>query len=116
LAQLSLNPIEHTFPPPASFRRPTGLSGYLFVGLTLGRLSCRNYYLDKVRYSSGGGPLTLTVAQHALPPGHACFELIGPPRYQVLALPRPRFSSRTTLSIVISRPLGQTDRTSITLP
>jgi hypothetical protein len=116
VASTNLATVEASFPPPAKYKFARRFNGEFFVGLTLGRLSCRNFYLAKVNF----GPeeqLTLTVAQHVLAPGHACFELIGPPRYQVLVLPLSAFPPHTTLVIVVKRPpVGSGAGTSLTLP
>lgn len=116
LASTNLATVEAGFPPPHGFTFKRRFEGEFFVGLTLGRLSCRNFYLAKVHFGSGA-QLTLTVAQHRLAPGHACFELIGPPRYQVLVLPLSAFPPHSTLAIVVRRPAGSSGAaTSLTLP
>ncbi|MGC1184640.1 MAG: hypothetical protein WBA31_05740 [Candidatus Dormiibacterota bacterium] len=116
LASTNLATVEARFPAPHSYAFQRRFQGEFFVGLTLGRLSCRNFYLAKVHF----GPraqLTLTVAQRLLAPGHACFELIGPPRYQVLVLPLSPFPPHSTLAIVVKRPRPSPGaETSLALP
>ena len=77
LAGADLAAVEASFPPPAKYKFSRRFNGEFFVGLTLGRLSCRNFYLAKVHFGPGEEP-PLTVAQHGLAPGHACFELMAP--------------------------------------
>lgn len=116
LASTNLATVEAGFPPPHGYTFQRRFKGEFFVGLTLGRLSCRNFYLAKLHFGPGA-QLTLTVAQRRLAPGHACFELIGPPRYQVLVLPLSAFPRHSTLAIMVKRPLGSSGaHTSLTLP
>ncbi|MGH7643809.1 MAG: hypothetical protein ACRENX_12510 [Candidatus Dormibacteria bacterium] len=119
VAATAVSALAARFPPPSPgqlHRELQGLGSQLYLGITLGRLSCRDDYLAKVRYGPGAR-LTLTVAQHQLAPGAACFELIGPVRYQVLALPLQQFPGRLRLSIVVQRPLGTPrDQMAVLLP
>jgi hypothetical protein len=109
LVATSISAVESHFPPPSPARLHRELLGVgpeLYVGVTLARLSCRDNYLAKVTYGPGA-LLTLSVVQHQLPPGKACFELIGPVMYQVVALPLDQFSPHLGLAIVVHRPPGR---------
>ncbi|MGH7667665.1 MAG: hypothetical protein ACREN1_10245 [Candidatus Dormibacteria bacterium] len=108
MARTSYAAIEKYFPEPQSASptpRANAQGGQLYVGLTLGRLTCRNYYLARARYGPGL-VVTLTVRQRRLPPRMACFELIGPVRYQLLALPLGQFPGHARLTVVVQRPPG----------
>ncbi|HEY6538512.1 MAG TPA: hypothetical protein VI138_05655 [Candidatus Dormibacteraeota bacterium] len=114
LARNRLAVLEAAFPKPASAKASSSGRPAFYVGLTLGRLSCRNYYLARV--SSLPGVLTLTVRQHRLAPGRACFELIGPDRYQVLALPRRLpYPGYSHLTVVVQRPGGSQEQSRLRL-
>ncbi len=119
LAATSISELEADFPPTSSARlrhELRGLGPQLYLGITLARFSCQDDYLADVTYGPGA-LLTLTVAKHQLPPGRACFELIGPLMYQVVALPLKEFPHPLTLSIVVNRPSGMAaDQSSFRLP
>lgn len=119
LAKTSISALGADFPPtsPARLHKELqGLGPQLYLGLTLARLSCRDDYLAQLTYGPGA-LLTLTVAQHELPPGSACFELIGPFMYEVVALPLKQFPRHLTVSIVVKRPSGApADQASLRLP
>ncbi|MGA9919653.1 MAG: hypothetical protein WBR23_00085 [Candidatus Dormiibacterota bacterium] len=119
LAETSLAALQVDFPatsPTQLHHELRGLGPQLYLGLTLSRVSCRDDYLAHVT-DGPGALLTLTVAVHQLPPRSACFELIGPVMYQVLALPLKRFPRQLTLSIVVKRPSGSpADQVSVRLP
>jgi len=119
LAETTISTLEADFPPPSAARLQSELKRLgpeLYLGITLARLSCRDDYLAQVSYGPGA-VVTLTVVQRQLPPGAACFELIGPVRYQVVALPLRQFPGRLRLSIMVNRPSGTAgNRASVRLP
>lgn len=119
LAETSIAALQADFPatsPPRLRHELQGLGPQLYLGLSLTRLSCRDDYLAHLTYGPGA-LLFLAVAQRRLPPRSACFELIGPVMYQVLALPLDQFPRHVTLSIVVKRPSGNLgDRVSVRLP
>jgi hypothetical protein len=94
LAETSLAVLQADFPttsPTRPRRELRGLGPQLYLGLTLARLKP--------------------------PPRSACFELIGPVMYQVLALPLKQFPRHRSLSIVVKRPSGSPgDQVSVRLP
>lgn len=108
LAGTRLGVVERTFPP-GSVALPPGAAApggpQLYVGFTLAPLSCRDDYLAKAAIGPGA-VLALTVVQRHLPAGVACFELIGPLMYQVVALPLHQFPGHIRLLVEVRRPLG----------
>ncbi|MFZ0996474.1 MAG: hypothetical protein WAO09_10940 [Candidatus Dormiibacterota bacterium] len=102
----SLAAIEKHFPPPAGpspSPTPSVIGPQLYVGLTLARFSCLPDYVAAVTYGPGAR-LTLSVERQKLLPGHACFQLIGPLMYQVVALPLSQFPARVKLEVAVNRP------------
>jgi len=115
----SLAAIEKNFPPGgSSSASPTpSLTGpQLYLGLTLARFSCLPDYLAGITYGPGAR-LTLSVEKKQPHPGQACFQLIGPLMYQVLALPLSQFPARVKLEVAVNRPEPLiNDRSYIRLP
>lgn len=110
-ASTSLALVERRFPPGVAAVPPSPTAtagGELYIGFPLAPLSCRDDYLAKVTLGPGA-VLTLAVLQHRLPPGAACFQLIGPLMYQVIALPLEQFPSHLRLAVVLRRPPGAGD-------
>jgi|GEM_PF-4943665 len=102
----SLAAIEKNFPPgasPSPSPMPTVTGAQLYVGLTLARYSCLPDYVAAITYGPGAR-LTLFVEKQKLLPGHACFQLIGPLMYQVVALPLSQFPARVRLEVAVNRP------------
>lgn len=92
-------PVTSSTPSPV----PSASGPQLYVGLTLARFSCRPDYLAGITYGPGAR-LRLSVEQKELLPGQACFQLIGPLMYQVVALPLSQFPARLKLEVVVDRP------------
>jgi len=115
----SLAAIEKNFPPASSASpspAPSASGPQLYVGLTLARFSCLPDYLANIAYGPGAR-LTLAVEKKRLVPGQACFQLIGPLMYQVVALPVSQFPARLKLEVTVDRPTPLlTDRTYFRLP
>jgi hypothetical protein len=115
----SLAAIEKHFPPgtrAAPFPVPSASVPLLYLGLTLARYSCLPDYLASITYGPGAR-LTLYVKKRALLPGQACFLLIGPLMYQVLALPLSQFPTRLKLEVTVDRPAPLlSDRTYFRIP
>jgi hypothetical protein len=102
----SLAGIEKNFPAGTSSTpspTPSATGPQLYMGLTLARFSCLPDYLAGITYGPGAR-LTLTVDKKKLVPGHACFQLIGPLMYQVLALPLSQFPAHLRLEVTVNRP------------
>jgi hypothetical protein len=98
--------IEKDFPPGTTTSPspvPSATGAQLYVGLTLARFSCLPDYLASITYAPGAR-LTLSVEKKELLPGQACFQLIGPLMYQVVALPLRQFPARLKLEVVVDRP------------
>ena len=115
----SLAAIEKNFPLGTSTSPsplPSATGPQLYVGLTLARFSCLPDYLAGIAYGPGAR-LTLSVEKKRLVPGQACFQLIGPLMYQVLALPLSQFPARVKLEVAVNRPEPLiNDRSYIRLP
>lgn len=115
----SLAAIEKHFPPGTSTSpspSPSATGPQLYLGLTLARYSCLPDYLAGITYGPGAR-LILSVEKQKLLPGHACFHLIGPLMYQVVALPLSQFPPRLKLEVTVERPAPLlTDRTYFRLP
>jgi hypothetical protein len=116
----SLAAIEKNFPPGTSSSSPSPMPSLtrpqLYVGLTLARYSCLPDYLAGITYGPGAR-LTLSVEKKRLLPGQACFQLIGPLMYQVVALPLSQFPTRVKLEVAVNRPAPlRSDRSFFRLP
>jgi hypothetical protein len=101
----SLAAIQKNFPPgvgasPSPMPSVTGPQ--LYLGLTLARYSCLPDYVAAITYGPGAR-LTVSVEKQKLLPGHACFQLIGPLMYQVVALPLSQFPARVKLEVAVNR-------------
>jgi len=119
MARLRLSALAGDFPPPSKRQLDRALHGLgpaLYLGIKLDRLRCPDDYLTRVTY--GPGPLlTAFVVRHRLAPGEACFQLMGPVRYQVLALPLAQFPRQLRVTIAVERPGGGPgNQTSLQLP
>ena len=115
----SLAAIEKNFPAGTSASpspTPSATGPQLYVGLTLARFSCLPDYLVGIAYGPGAR-LTLAVDKMKLVPGRACFQLIGPLMYQVVALPLSQFPARLRLEVTVNRPPPLlSDRTYFRIP
>ncbi|MGH7641027.1 MAG: hypothetical protein ACREN7_06735 [Candidatus Dormibacteria bacterium] len=103
-----LDSITRQFPAPLATSIPARLHTprrYLFVGLTLGRLTCRDNYLARVGYGPGA-LLQLVVRREEQPPRTACFQIVGPVRYQLLAIPLSQFPKRLLLAVQLRGSVG----------
>jgi hypothetical protein len=102
----SLAAIEKNFPrgaSPSPSPMPSVSGPQLYLGLTLARYSCLPDFVAAIGYGPGAR-LTIVVEKKKLLPGHACFQLIGPLMYQVVALPLNQFPARVKLEVAVNRP------------